>query len=37
MRKPTAWKIAKAWAQAAGLSPEAAYAQIIVEDTSDEG
>jgi hypothetical protein len=36
MRKPTAWKLAKAWAQAAGLSPEESYAQIIVEDASDD-
>src|SRR4051794_20389135 len=34
MRKATAWKIANAWAKETGQAAEAAYAQIIIEDTS---
>jgi hypothetical protein len=34
MRKDTAWKLANAWAKETGQTPDAAYAQIIIDDTS---
>jgi hypothetical protein len=34
MHKQTAWKIANAWAKVAGVTPAAAYAEIIIEDSS---
>ena len=34
MRAVTAWKIAAAYAKVAGVTPEQAYAEIIIEDSS---
>jgi hypothetical protein len=32
MRKPTAWKIARAWAQVRGITPDEAFAEVIIEE-----
>lgn len=37
MRRITAWRLAKAYAQAAGISEDAAYRAIIVEETVGDG
>ena len=33
LREATAWKIANTYAEAAGVTPDAAYAALIVEET----
>jgi hypothetical protein len=36
MRRDTAWKLAKAYAQAAGVDEESAYVRIVVEEEVDQ-